>query len=83
MGDGGWAVSFHICINYVLIFIVVVYSNVQICYCFLIGEKSTIKETDFPPNKGCSVAGMWMQHLSCVSTSQSFRVLWYSTVLKQ
>jgi len=46
-------------------------------------RRGTIKETEFPPDKGCSVAGMWMKHLSCVSTSQSFRVLWCSTVLKQ
>jgi len=39
-----------------------------------------IKDTGFLPNKGCSVARMWMQHLKFVSSSQSFRVLWYSAV---
>jgi len=39
-----------------------------------------IKDTGFLLNKGCSVAGMWMQHLRFVSSSQCFRVLWCSTV---
>jgi len=39
-----------------------------------------IKDTDFLPNKGCIVAGMWMQHLRFVSSSQAFRILWCSTV---
>jgi hypothetical protein len=40
-------------------------------------------DTDFPPNKGCSVAAMWIYNLRFVSSSQCFKVLWYSTVLKQ
>jgi len=45
-------------------------------------RRDIIKDTDFPPNKGCSVAGMWMQHLRFVFSSKSFRVLWCSFVLK-
>jgi hypothetical protein len=40
-------------------------------------------DTDFPPNKGCSVPGMWMYYLRLVYSPQSFKVLGYSTVLKQ
>jgi hypothetical protein len=40
-------------------------------------------DTDFPPNKGCSVALMSMNNLRFVSSSLSFKVLGYSTVLKQ
>ena len=33
LGDGGWAVSFHVCINYVLIFFVVVlFSNAEFLF---------------------------------------------------
>jgi hypothetical protein len=39
-----------------------------------------IKDTDFLPNKGCCVAGMWTQHLRFVSSLQFFRVLWCSAV---
>jgi len=35
-------------------------------------RRGIIKDNDFPLNKGCSVAGMWMQHLGlCLVSSPS------------